>query len=221
MCFGAEASFIASGSLATIGIITLRETESKPKPLLATLPLLFALHQALEGALWLQLKHGHNALVQRGLTVSFLVIAFLIWPVFSPLTVYTLEPEAKRRRWMAYCVALGAIVAAYLSYFLAVGPATAEIVSCSIAYDAEVSGPRTLLFLYLIAVFGPYFLSSYRELPLMGALNTVLFGLTFYYYFETLISLWCFFAAVLSGMILIFFRRHRRDLVLLSPDRSQ
>ena len=55
MCFSASASFVTAAITGAIGIVTLtRVNEPRELPFAAT-PLLFALQQAVEGLLWLNL----------------------------------------------------------------------------------------------------------------------------------------------------------------------
>ena len=214
MCFSAAASFTASGLLAAVGLLALKQIESKKELLLAGLPLVFALHQFDEGALWLLLTRDAYPSGRHLFAFIFLITAFCVWPIYSPLSIYALEPRGPRRSLMFCCIILGILVACYLGYSLMNSEIGAGILNCSINYEVAVPGPPELLLLYFIAVFGPYFLSSYPELPIMGAVNALAFVLTFYLYFETLISLWCFFGSLLSGMIFVFFRRHRTSEIL-------
>ena len=48
MCFSATASFSAAAVCGAIGVLTVRRA-SKPDLMLAFIPVIFALHQALEG----------------------------------------------------------------------------------------------------------------------------------------------------------------------------
>ena len=56
MCFSPEASFIAAGVLAPVGVATLRLVRRRGEVVVAALPLLFAGHPALEGVVWLGLE---------------------------------------------------------------------------------------------------------------------------------------------------------------------
>ena len=53
MCFSAAANFIGSGALATVGVVTLTKVKHRRELLFASLPLLFAIHQFIEGFVWL------------------------------------------------------------------------------------------------------------------------------------------------------------------------
>ena len=52
MCFSATASFSAAAVCGAIGVLTVRRA-SRPDLMLALIPVIFALHQAFEGVVWL------------------------------------------------------------------------------------------------------------------------------------------------------------------------
>ena len=55
MCFSATANFVGSGALAAVGVITLTRVRHRRELLFASLPTLFAVHQFIEGFVWLGL----------------------------------------------------------------------------------------------------------------------------------------------------------------------
>src|SRR6202044_3565146 len=55
MCFTATASFVASGVLGAVGVATLPQVKHRRELLFASLPVLFSVHQAIEGVVWLGL----------------------------------------------------------------------------------------------------------------------------------------------------------------------
>ena len=73
MCFSAEASFIASGGLAVAGGASLKVAK-KEQRLIALIPLLFAIQQAIEGMQWLYLYRGTSSLK---LAYAFLFFGFV------------------------------------------------------------------------------------------------------------------------------------------------
>ncbi len=76
MCFSAAASFSAAAVCGGIGAAALRRA-GKRDLMLAAIPIIFAAHQALEGAVWLTEGDGWG----RCAGYSFASIAFCIWPV--------------------------------------------------------------------------------------------------------------------------------------------
>jgi len=53
VCFSATANFVGSGVLAAVGVVTLTRVKHRRELLFATLPTLFAIHQFIEGFVWL------------------------------------------------------------------------------------------------------------------------------------------------------------------------
>lgn len=56
MCFSATASFTSSAVIGVIGVATLARASHPREWLFASIPLLFAIHQFAEGAVWLALS---------------------------------------------------------------------------------------------------------------------------------------------------------------------
>ena len=55
MCFSATANFVGSGLLGAVGVVTLTKVKHRRELLFAALPTLFAIHQFIEGFVWLGL----------------------------------------------------------------------------------------------------------------------------------------------------------------------
>lgn len=60
-------------------------------------------------------------------------------------------------------------------------------------------------YIYLVGVSTPLVLSSHRMLMLLGVLNAMLLAAIKYYFSMTYVSVWCYYAAVTSTMILAHF----------------
>ncbi len=55
MCFSATVNFVGSGVLGAVGVVTLTKVKHRRELLFAALPMLFAVHQFIEGFVWLGL----------------------------------------------------------------------------------------------------------------------------------------------------------------------
>ena len=55
MCFSATANFVGSSVLGAAGVVTLTKVKHRRELLFAALPMLFAIHQFIEGFVWLGL----------------------------------------------------------------------------------------------------------------------------------------------------------------------
>ena len=70
--------------------------------------------------------------------------------------------------------------------------------------------------LYLAATCLPSLLSSHAVVRLFGTLSVLSFGLVYLISLETLVSVWCFFAAVLSVVVALQVRVQRRSALAVA-----
>ena len=75
MCFSATANFVGSGVLGAVGIVTLTKVKHRRELLFASLPTLFALHQFIEGFVWLGLDGVLSAKVAHNMGAAFVLFA--------------------------------------------------------------------------------------------------------------------------------------------------
>lgn len=207
MCFTAGASFTAGAVLTAAGGATLTQVRARRELMFALFPLIFAVHQINEGLLWLALTGRLPALWQNPLTLGFLLVAFGLWPVYSPLSVLLLEPRKERRRIICVFLLLGISLSLFLVGYLLTGHFGAIIVNCSIYYHTFLPYKKGLSLMYVAAVFCPYLFCSHRMVAAIGLVNILFCGLAYAYYLHAFVSVWCFFASALSVMIYLFFRR--------------
>lgn len=147
-------------------------------------------------------------------TYAFLFFAEVLWPVMVPLTVWALEPEPKRKKVLAGFLGLGICVALYLLTCLIIGPVDAFIREHHIRYEVKASFlPKHLnTAVYCLAAVVPPFISSRRYLRRLGVFLLCSLIVTALFYTGYLISVWCFFAALLSAAIYLFIKRHGKHL---------
>ena len=114
MCFSATASFSAASITAVIGVATLREVKHPRELPLAAMPLLFALQQAVEGALWLQLTASGGGDAVVALSFCFLIFAKVLWPAYVAPAVLLIEPDLRHRRALYVIAAIGGAISIYM-----------------------------------------------------------------------------------------------------------
>lgn len=199
MCFSATASFIAGGSLGTIGIISLKKSDDSPKRLLAAVPIFFGMQQFIEGALWMSLGHPR---LQAAATLAFMLFAYVFWPTYMPYVVWRNEPDRRRRKALGWFVWFGASVSLYLLYFILRGPILATLMGRGIAYDVPLPDLAVIPVAYVLAACGSCFVSSHRFLRIFGMTLVAALVISYGYYSFAFASVWCFFAAILSLIIL-------------------
>jgi hypothetical protein len=209
MCFSATASFVTAGVTAVVGIVSLSKiNEPRELPLAAT-PLLFTLQQCIEGLLWLDLPLAPYGSISTGLTFLFLFFAEVFWPVFAPIAVFLIEPSERRRHLMLLWLAVGVSVGGYLLWSILSRPHGAAILEGHIVYVTEYRHSDAVGIAYLAATSLPLLLSSQRTIVALGAVILVGSATAYIFYWEAFVSVWCFFAAAASILILGHFEWSR------------
>jgi len=204
MCFSATASFAGGALLSAIGAAAIRKNKDPDRRLFAAVPMVFGLQQITEGFVWLALQSpGHELLLQVSAYI-FLSLALVGWPMMIPLAVLLIE-KSEKRRWALYgFLAVGVVVSLGYGLTMLMYPVTAKISYLHINYGLDFPLPLAdaALYCYLIATLPPLFLSSERRMPLLGIVMVLSYAGTIFFYKEHLISVWCFFAALASVIIL-------------------
>lgn len=209
MCFSATASFVTAAATGAVGLATAVRTERGSEVPLATIPLFFAAQQLIEGLLWLNLPVDSGGTTAYLLTDAFLVFALVFWPVFAPLAAYLVEPHPLRRWLMGLCTALGAGVAMHFLWSIVDLEHTAAIKEGHIVYQSADSTPIAFGILYLMATTLAPLASSLTAIRLLGVIVLAGSVTAYFIYWEAFVSVWCFFAAAASIVILGHFE-HRR-----------
>jgi hypothetical protein len=208
MCFSATASFISGATLTGIGVATIRCVRKKTEMPLALIPLLFGAQQLTEGVIWL--TFGTNALLLRDvMTIVYSIFSHVLWPIYVPLAIGVLEVTRWRKKVIFIFQIAGLVVGLYLAYFIATQKVVAEVVSRHIIYVSPHFFLPEVMVLYLAATCVSCFFSSVRLVNLFGILISAFFIVAYIVYVNALVSIWCFFAAILSVVIYIQLK-HRR-----------
>jgi hypothetical protein len=216
MCFSAEASFALAAALTSAAAFTVSRTWRGDRRWLglALFPAGFAVQQAAEGALWLALDTGDAAgaaLASRG----FLFFSHVFWLAWVPFSTFLIEPDPRRRRILGWLTVAGAAFGASIG-----GPSLAlsdwlsvEVVQGSIEYHTTliwdgVLGRTPLRAIYAAIILAALFVSSHRSMAAFGGLILASLAFTLWLRPFAFISVWCFFAAILSlYMAGLFWRR--------------
>lgn len=210
MCFSPEASFGASAVLAATGVWTLSATSTPAERPLAAIPMLFSVQQFAEGLVWVGLLNDEPTLtVIFGYVFSFFALFF--WPILVPLATARVETSPGRRRIQEGLLVVGLCVAVMITGSLARHPLDIRIVNGHIAYHVKLPLLYESLGLYFVAVSAPCF-SSHRYLRIFGVLLLVSLAIALASNVLEFISVWCFFAALLSVVIVLHLREARRPL---------
>lgn len=199
MCFSATASFTTAAYLSAIGIASIAAVKSKRHLLMAFIPFLFALQQASEGMVWLGMENKIPFSPYGDAAKNlFLIIAFVIWPVWIPLSLFIAENSKIRSVLLSLIAAFGICLAAFNVYHGSSQSIGVAIVGKSLRYLGELPDET---YLYLFAVAVPCFISSMRWMWLFGAFVLLTAIATDFLYERMFVSVWCFFAAIVSTIL--------------------
>jgi hypothetical protein len=150
------------------------------------------------------------------LTFLYLFFAQVFWPLYAPGAALLVEPNQRRRRLMTPLLAVGGAVSVYLLWSDLSHPLGSSILNCHIVYVTGNPVSANLSLLYVAAVSLPLLLSSQRTLVVLGAIVLIGCVTSYYVYREAFLSVWCFFAAAGSAVIMAHFEGARRRRLRLA-----
>jgi hypothetical protein len=205
MCVSAEASFAVGSVLAVVGVATLRQALHYDRSMLvySMFPLIFSLHQFIEGAVWLSVDGVIDEKIFRYL---FIIIAFLLWPILTPLASAVAEKSPHWRTASFVLSALGLMLGGYLAFKLAraSGVEVKDIghsLSYVIGYDTKP--PIFIKYAYAALTIIPLVTLRNRVINVMGVLVGLCFACSYFVMRDVWFSVWCLEAAIFS--VLVFF----------------
>ena len=212
MCFSATASFSAGALLLGIGTLTLKSARRPRELPFAAIPLLFAIQQLTEGVIWLTFSMD-APLLNLVLTYVYSFFSHVLWPAYVPVAVWLMEPPGWRRQALFAFVAAGSAVGLYLLYNLVAFSVVSRPVGQHIEYVSPHFFAAATMTLYLLSTALSPVLSTHRVVRIFGVLALSSFAAAYYFYATWFISVWCFFAALLSAVVYLHFAlRGREDL---------
>jgi hypothetical protein len=205
MCFSATANFVGSGVLATIGVVTLTRVKHRRELLFAALPTLFAVHQFIEGFVWLGLDGILSPKVTHNMGAAFMLYAQGLLPFLLPLSVLLFEPDNASRRRMRPFLVLGTLTTLYILWALTAYPTQVFIRGHSIVYINAATNNTIVAILYVIATCGSLLFSKIKDMVIFGIANVVILLTVMIIKSYAFTSVWCAYAAVASIIILAYF----------------
>lgn len=208
MCFSASASFTASVLLIPTGIYCLREAVKNNKNYIAiaSLPLLFGIQQSFEGWLWLGVASNDLNTIYSA-AWGFLFFSHFFWLFWVPLSAYLLETNRRLKKFLKIFTIVGFIYGACLYFPLLIYQdwLQIQVIHHSIFYrtyfffNNQLFLPKDFsLIIYMLILLTPLSISSNRSLNYLGFLIFIAASATSLLYSYAFISVWCFFAAIVS-----------------------
>jgi hypothetical protein len=216
MCFSATASFSAGTLLLGIGALTLKEARRPREWPFAAIPLLFAIQQLIEGVIWLTFSTD-TPLLNTLMTHLYSFFSHVLWPVYLPVAVLMIEPPGGHRRTLTALAVAGAVVGLYLLYVLMAFPVVSRPTGQHVEYASPHFFAAAVMTLYLVSTTVSPLLSTLRWVQVFGALALLSFGAAYTFYAMWFISVWCFFAALLSSVICIHFSWRATEMEISKP----
>ena len=202
-------NFTLSGAIGLVGLLTLTKVSTPKEVVFASLPLLFALHQFTEGFVWLGVG-GH--IEERALELAagiFIYYAQGILPFLVPLAIWLIEKDGYRKKAVGILTLLGLGLAIYTMYGLATVPSTVSVINNTLFYNNPWTANIYDATIYILTTCGALMLSSSVAIALFGLLNLI--GLTIIFLLRPygFTSLWCLYAAAISGLLYFHFVERR------------
>ena len=205
MCFSATANFVGSGVLGAIGVATLTRIRHRREVLFAALPTLFAIHQFVEGVVWLGMDGILSPAVAHDMGAAFMLYAQGLLPFLMPLSVLLFEPGVKNRRRMLPFLAIGGGTTLYILWALTAYAFEVHVKGNSLVYTNPATNNTPLAVVYVLATCGSLFFSRIRMMVIFGAANLAILLMVMAVKRFAFTSLWCAYAALASVIILVYF----------------
>jgi len=209
MCFSAIASFTASALLTATGVYSAKVAWSKDTSCLplALVPVFFGIQQGLEGFVWLGLHGAQPAMVRAG-SLGYLFFSHDFWPFWIPVAAYFLERRPNVKNVIGGIALVGLLFSLSLYVPMVVQPDGFEAIinhgsidyQTHIIYDALWPRDWSRL-VYLTLVVLPMLLADRWGSRLFAGLSALSLVATYGAFNYAFVSVWCFFAAILSFYI--------------------
>lgn len=220
MCFSASASFTASAVLMPLGLYSThiaRSSGQKSYIPLALTPFFFGVQQFIEGLVWTGIDRGNVEPLTTVASVGFLFFAYCFWMIWIPWSAWAIARETesatlqKRLRWVAIIATLLGI--GFILPVLFNPPAVQPAVHSTgrLAYDLTnlrsafhnfVNTEPVGELVYWGFIVIPLVALRDKAVRLFGVMIFASIFLTWFTYSKTFNSVWCFYCAILSIMVL-------------------
>lgn len=203
MCFSTSASFVAGSLLTVIGVATVKKIQSPNQLMFAVIPLVFAIQQFSEGFVWMSILNSYDIQIQQLATNFFLLIALFIWPSWIPISIFLIEADRKRRQILGIVSLFGIVFSILSVYYFVFYNSGSLITPYHIHYNLDIPNNIKQVFgiLYLIPTVISHFISSIKKVNIMGSFVLVSYLISIFVFNDTVLSVWCFFSAIISVMI--------------------
>jgi hypothetical protein len=207
MCFSPQADLVGGAIIGTLGVASILKLRRRTTHVaIAALPIILAAHQIDEAFVWWGLQGHVPKSVEHVALWIYLLVAFVLLPVFVPLAVLSFEASGRRRLLMSPFVAIGTGVAAVLLATMIRGPIGVTLHPYHLSYNLKLHHGLLIVTFYVIAVCGALLLSGERHIVAFGVLNVIAIVIIAKLTIDGFASVWCGWAAICSGAIVLQLR---------------
>jgi hypothetical protein len=211
MCFSANASFAGAAVVAGAGVVCLSMVRERREIPFAALPLLFGVHQFLEGVTWTELDGRSDAVLNGWGTEAWVMFAWALLPAYVPWATWLLEDDPKRKRLMTPLLVLGILLGLFMITQAVQPEIQVSVVNGNLDYVLGLPFPGWVLGLpYVLTTCLTPSLSTRRWVRVFGIGNFLAMTLAGVIEYKDYSSIWCTLAAFLSLIIVVHFVSHRR-----------
>ena len=148
----------------------------------------------------------------------YVLFALAALPALVPVAALAVERGPGRKRFIGALAVLGVAIGVSLGVSIFRGSVNAMIENHYIAYHVSaLSRGGQITALYVVVACGALIASSYRDLSVLGVLNLVAVPVLMWMTVSGFISLWCFWAAIVSVIIDVHLRKRARRQRFASP----
>ncbi|WP_038023060.1 DUF6629 family protein [Synechococcus sp. RS9916] len=216
MCFSASASFTASAVLMPLGLYAhhLASNAERPgyKPL-ALVPFFFGVQQFVEGLQWTAIDNGGLEPLGSITAKGFLFFAYCFWMIWIPWSAWSISRSIDSRalqhrlKWVAIVATLLGI-GFYIPVLFQSDLVQPAIESGRIHYQVDTAWHNFVntepigQLVYWGFIVLPLVAVNDKAVKLFGVLIFISIFLTWFTYSVAFNSVWCFYCAVLSIVVI-------------------
>jgi len=217
MCFSPEASFTTGALLAAAGVVSVKTTRKRAHLPFAIIPFIFSAQQFSEGVLWLGLLDPGKSELVMPFTYIFLFFAQVVWPFWVPFSMLLFEKKGTVRTILGIFTGFGIMTSVYLAYSLIRYSNEASIRGHHIYYEQNYLDEVIwyIAGFYVIPILVSPFVSSFKRMNWLGVVMLFTFLASLFFFRLWLVSVWCFFAAVISVMVIWVLKGQKKSVLSL------
>ncbi len=207
MCFSPTGDLVGGSVVVAIGIDACLHVRGRPEYIaIAALPVVLGLHQIDETFVWWWLQGHVSSAWGHPAMLIYLFFALVVLPTLVPVMFFFVEPPGPRRWRIVPFAVVGVAVSAVLLEAMMVGQSRVHLGRYHLIYSIGLHHGIAIIGFYIVATCGPLLVSGFRAVVWFGVANLIAVIVLALLCASGFTSLWCFYAALLSGAIALHLR---------------